>query len=407
MRRVVVLAVMLGALGCAQTKNVSWESAPQPRKSPAALPQVASMLPSSRASRGSSVLAFTLSALPFGAMLAVAIGLALRHRRRAQAESALDPRAPLVDGPAVVFGTVEGDQPGQSFVTIRIHQYGSEWQNKGAWQHRWAETGRDVTARPFRITRADGSRVLVEPDESVVIHDTLLVTEQKDLLTRDRVAEIRVGDEVHVYGELRGALAVRDRGAYREARTEPVLRPPPRSPMVIAHEPAGEAEAKRARFHAWGAAGLTLVLGGLGLVSSGWLRLVATGREATLAVTSTGTWQTWSKPKNRPGYWVAHYAVRGQATLPGEYAAVTLEDECSAELHACIRAGQCASVPFVVAGPYAEVGEPGLSTDQIAGLVMITLLAGFIYPIWAWTTRPWYVRKKLAEGGSGRLLGSS
>ncbi len=379
------------------------------------------MLPLGRLRTSSAALALALNVAPLGVMLAVALGLARRHRRRAEAELALDPRAPLVDGPAVVFGKVDADggDPddtggggAEPVVTIRIHQAGKEWQSKGAWSHRWAETGRAVSARAFRLTRSDGTRVRVEPDEaSVVIHDTMLVTERGRhayASMRDRVAQVRAGDDVHAYGELRGALALGDRSAYREAHKDPVLRAPQGSPMVIAHEPAGDTEKKRARFHTRAAAALVL---GLGLVVGlGWdyVRLVSTGQTVTVTPTHVATWQTWVKPKNQPGYWVTHHAVRGQTKLPGEPTAITLDDACSAELYDCVRAGACTGVPFVVAGgsgaSVTGVGEAGLERDRVVGMVLLTLIAGLCYPIWAWSTRPWYVRKRLVESGSGRLL---
>ena len=46
----------------------------------------------------------------------------LIHRHRARAEGTLDPGAPLVDGPAVIFGVVELDPgEGEPAASLRIH----------------------------------------------------------------------------------------------------------------------------------------------------------------------------------------------------------------------------------------------------------------------------------------------
>ncbi len=354
----------------------------------------------------SAFVAVTFVGLPFGAMLAAAVALAFRHGRRARAEAALSPGAPLADGPAVVFGVVEGDPSAKPPVVVRIRQRGTEMCSKGSWSHAWRETDRKVEVEPFTLVRADGSRVQVEADERVVIDEALVRFERHAENLRDRVAEIVPGAEIHVTGELSGVGAGAHAGAYRASGTPPVLRPPRTGPMVIADEPGGDTDRRRARFQAIAAAGLAAAIACAWLVASPYANLVVGGVRVMARPTEVGTWRTWAKPKNRPGYWVTHYAVRAEGALPIGLL-VALDDECNGLIYDCAKAGTCPQVPFVVAARNPELHQigygPTLSAGQIAVLILLGLGVGLAYPLTALATRPWYLRRKVNDSGPGRL----
>jgi hypothetical protein len=345
-------------------------------------------------------------ALPFGATLAAAVTLASLHRRRARAEEALSPGAPLADGPAVVFGVVEGEPGAAPPVVVRIHQRGTEVQNKGAWSHKWRETGRDVEVHGFTIVRADGARVRVEPDERVVIHENLVRFELTAYASRERIAEIVPGAQIHVTGELAGAGAAARAGAYRASGAVPVLRPPRTGPMVIADEPVGDTDRHRMRFHALAAAVLAASFVTTVALAMPYSALILDGTHVLATPTEVGTWKTYYKPKNGAGRWITHYALRAEATLPSG-APVTLEDECGYSVYDCAEYGRCADVPFVVSAhrpDLQQIGDgPTIPAVAIALIVMLGICVGGGYPLAALATRPWYMRRKVNDGGKGRL----
>ena len=333
----------------------------------------------------------------------------------------VDPRAPLADGSAIVFGVVEGEAgEGGPAVVITIHQRGTEEHVEGTTTQHWKETHRESNARPFYVRRDDGSRVRVEPDERVVVHDALLGVVRGSVKDqRSRVAEVRPGEQVHVSGELAGAgrstgdLRASDRkltaargGVYRTVAVEPVLRPPRFAPMVISSEPPGDTEKKRMRFHAWCAVGLAAVLAFAGaVVVRDYLFLVLDGQRVRVTPTAFRTWTEWVQPKGTSGHRVTYYAVRAQALAPG--GVVTLEDQCTSELYERVRAGEQVEVSFVVATHHPSVfqlGEgPAISEGQVMGLSMLLLALGGIYPLAARMTRPWYARRKVNDTVSGPL----
>lgn len=396
----------------APLKGLQWEavggygpraSAPTPSLS------VAARTPFSpgQASPSASATVAGGTTIAMAALLAAAVALIARHRRRARAEAALLPGALLAEGPAVVFGVVEGGAGTESPVVVTIYQAGSEYCNKGQWRHTWKEQRREVDARPFTLVRADGVRVSVEPDERVVVHDKLTEIRRHDVASRSRVATVRPGDEIHVTGELSGMSA--GRGAYRGSGAQPVLRPPRSSPMVVAHEPVGETERERMRFHVKALAALVAAALALGALLAPYVTFAFQGRVVQALATHTATWRVWVKPKNSAGYWQTHYAVRAAAfSNPQTGEPLTLDAECDRELYDRARAGQAEAIPFVVAGngggaTYALGDRATLARGALVGLLLIVLAAGIAYPVVTHGTAPWYLRRKVDDSGSGRL----
>lgn len=414
MLRAALLAALLGLLGCARTPT--WTPL---AGAPAAGGYDAANWPFDERERGvlardavsggtSETLADLFGFLFYGAMFSCASFWVWSHRRRALMEMASDPRAPLADGPAVVFGTVEAPPGWQgAVVRIDIHQLGTEWQHKGAWHHAWKEQRRDVLARPFVIVRDDGVRVQVEPDPRVVVHDAHDDITRHSRNQRTRVCDIAPGERVHVSGEVACATAAQAHaGAYRQGQGMPVLRPPRVGRMVISAEAPGATSLARMRFHRNWAVALALVFAFVcAAVMPAYLVLATTGATEWVTPTATDYWRTWHKPKNSSGYWVYHHAIQGAFVRDG--ATVTVGDETGDGPSRCVESRQCARVPFVVSTvdpSWHQFGvDPHLTTGRAVLLILFCLVLLIAYPASAVGSRPWYLRAKVNDTGSGML----
>ena len=360
-------------------------------------------------SAGSSAALATVAGFGFYAgMFAAAALWSWVHRRRARVERSSDPRAALRDGPAVVFGTVEAP-PGWSGPVIRvdIHQLGNEWQHKGAWHHTWREQHRTVNVRPFTLVRDDGVRVQVEPDARVVVHDLHDDIQRHGRTHRTRVCDIQPGERVHVSGDLVGASAAHaSAGAYRQGGPLPTLRAPAVGRLVVSAEAPGATSLARERFHRkWAIAFLAVFAFLAAAVMPAYLLLAATGEVESVTPTATDRWRTWHKPKNGRGYWVSHHAVQGTFVRDG--VTHTVSDETGDGPTGCVERGECARVPFVVSAVAPEWhqygSDPHLTTGRVVLLVLFALTLAIAYPASTVSTRPWYLREKVHDTGTGRL----
>lgn len=406
-RLAVTLLLALALAGCRRELDHPWRPIDAPAVVPEPVPAEEGILTHDRMSSGCSRVTVSLAAdLPFGGMCLVALALALLHRRRARAAAAIDPTAKLVDGPAVIVGTVETEGDAAA-VMVRIAQTGSEYLSRSGWTHHWQETERMASARPFHVRRDDGIRVRVEPDDDVALHHDLHTIVHRSLTQRVRVAEINAGMRVQVSGELSGAGVLgRAQSAYREGAGEPQLRPPRTGKMVITTEASDDVENSRMRFHLLAAA----------LLAVAWLIVSASvlydytplrfdGRLVYAWPTAVSNWKVWVAPKGRSGQWVEEYAVRGVTEIRGR--SVTLEDESGHAMYACAGAGRCATVPFVVAEHAPSIYQIGLAPTlhgiQHMVLCIIGVIGGLVYPLMAWASRPWYSRGRVDSQGRGRL----
>ena len=357
----------------------------------------------------SAIIAHGLGNAPMTGMLISALALAVAHHRRARAQQAFDPRAPLRDGPAMIFGEVESlpDHEG-AVVEIQIEQHGTEHTSKSSTNHTWKEIDREVRVSPFFVVRGDGTRVRVEPDEQVALEDGLVVIVGNRSDARARRAALSAGARVHIDGELRGASrhAARE-DAYRSPSSGPVLSPPRFGRMVISTKRPGETEETRAGFHLRWAAALAVLFA---LLAGVWMpsyELLAFDGKAVMAeVTGSRTWQERVKPKNKPSRLVTYYSVR--ARMPsGDGLFTTLEDDCNEALYTCVAQGRCAHVPFVVSthlpSLHQLVARPALSVSRCIGILMLTLFLGLAYTMSTNDSQPWYMKKKLDESGRGKL----
>ena len=330
----------------------------------------------------------------------------LQHRRRAELERSFDAKAPLRDGFAWVLGQVELE-PGDRGPAIRvaITQRGRHWRGKNGWFHDWKETSREVSVRPFWVRRFDGSRVRVEPDEGVALHDALSRMQQSSQFDRVRFAELVPGEVVHVRGTLFGVSRAQD-SAYRGGAPEPVLRPSRGTVMVVSTEPPGATSELRARHHKrWVlAAALLAVVVPMTVFPTATL-LAFTGVPVTATPVATRHWQQWVKPKNSAGFWVQHYGVRATRTLEGR--TQVLADECGGTTFEGVQGGMFPELPFVVSRLSDDVVQfgygPQLTDGRAALLALFAVVLALVYPIAALSGRPWYVQRRVIDTGAGQL----
>jgi hypothetical protein len=415
--RAALLAALLGALGC--QREPTWTPV---SGYPAANGYGATNWPFEERETGviardvvtastSDAIADVFGFLLYGVMFSAAAFWVWSHRRRALMELGSDPRAPLVDGPAVVVGTVE-PPPGWNgpVVRIDIHQVGNEWQHKGAWHHAWKEQRRDVNVRPFTIVRDDGVRVQVEPDARVAVHDSHNDIQRHNHTQRTRICDIKPGERVHVSGVVVGAQSAQGHGgAYRQGYGAPTVRAPAVGRMVISAEAPGATSLARMRFHRNWAIALAAVFTFLcAVVMPEYLVLSATGQTEWATPTATDYWRTWHKPKNSSGYWVYHHAIQGTVTRDGE--TLSVSDETGDGPSRCVESRQCLQVPFVVssiAPSYHQFGlDPHLTTGRVVLLVLFGLVLLIAYPASVVSSRPWYLHSKVNDTGSGPLAAS-
>jgi hypothetical protein len=356
----------------------------------------------------SATLADLFVHVPYALLFAFAAFFTWHHNRRAVMERASNPNAPLVDGPAVVFGTVESNPDWQGpVVRLDIHQAGTEWCNKGSWHHQWRETNRTLNRRPFVVVRDDGVRVQIEPDERVILHDET-DTVRHDLTTRTRVAAIEPGQRVHVSGTLAGASLAQSNvgGAYRGGYGMPSLRAPSIGRMVISNERPGEPALARMRFHRAWAIGIAALVAFLVSVVMPAFELLSLSNDLVwVTPTEARNWREWHKPKNSSGYWVYRYSLRGSYVDQGVTRVV--EDDCGEAYHRYATERPCAPVPFTVstiAPSWHQIGTgPQLTVGRciMLGILCLTLL--IVYPASVSASRPWYEKKRVVDSGNGRL----
>ncbi len=351
-----------------------------------------------------------LGHVPYALLMAAALALGFFHRRRAELEKGVDPRAPLRDGDGAVTGTVEAPPGWQGpVVRLDIHQLGREWQHKGAWNHNWTETSRTLHTRPFTIVRDDGQRVQVEPPQEIALHDDHGRIVRHDYARRTRFAEVLAGDRVTVVGGITGAGQGAALGAYRASGNGPVVRAPSVGKMVVSTEAPGATSSARMRFHFKWLVGLGVVVGFLaGVVMPEYELLSLTGRTEQVTPTHVRSWRVWHKPRHGSGYWVNHYAVKGVYRRDGVEQVV--DDEVGPDVYDCVEGGACTRVPFTVssvAPTWHQFGTaPMLTVGRNVIMGLFLLVIAIAYPVSAFSTRPWYMKRKVVDGGRGQLSAS-
>jgi hypothetical protein len=351
-------------------------------------------------------LLFFLWALPCGFIAGWSLLWWLHHRKRAAAERDYDPRAPLANGHRLVVGQVELEEGATgAAIALAIHQRGRDWKGKNGWHHTWTEESRALRARTFWLRLFDGTRVRVEPDDRVVLRDELSRVERTSRFDRVRYAELEPGETAHVAGTLFG-VAPPVGSAYRAAASEPVMRPPRGGPMVVSTERPGDTSDGRAdAYRAWlvFTAVVALVLPVVVFPTVALLGL--TGQTVRATPVATRHWQVYHKPKNSPGYYVQHYAVR--AERPAHGGRQVLTDECNENLWGCVQGAQCPQVRYTVStlsDDVVQVGDgPQLTDGRAVTLGLASFVMLLLYPLTVMASRPWYHKRKIVDSGSGQL----
>lgn len=337
--------------------------------------------------------------LPAGTVLVVAGALWRAHRRRASQEASSIADGPLVDGPAVVQGTVETD--GGPAIVVAVTQRRITHKDKQGREHaRWTELRREVVASPFRVRLRDGRVVRVEPTRSVLLRDAIEAPEPVDEATRRRCIRLRAGEHAWVSGVLSGAGPRGTRSAYREGAPPAVLRSPRLSRMVVSTEPPGAYHAERESYHRGYFKGLLVALAVVHVLVLWDVALqTLSGRGVTLLIERTSTWDTWTKPKNQAGHFVRHCGVSGRA-IPGD---APEEHEVSCAFHACAVRGACRTLPTRRALLTADLmREPGRAPTVHEVQVFLAGIVGWValvaYWIAARAALPWYAGGKVNDG---------
>jgi len=350
---------------------------------------------------GAIVVAFGWGLL--GGLLVYLLLMRARHARRAATAEREQGRANarLAPGAAVIAGRVIDNGHGPA-VTVRIHQDGYQRSSKGSYYHHWKESARDVTVRPFYVARASGELVRVVPDERVFLVDRLdgIVDEDGvERRRRTRTATLTTGEPVYVTGILAWGIDPQQSGGYRGAGRALIMTPPARGRMLISTEPLIGRHLHAARVH--GKLALVTVVALLLAHGGYFLRyhaLALFGRPVDAVVTDRRTWQVWHKPKTGSGYWVHHYAVSARDPATDAW----FDEECSASYHDVARAGD--TVPFLVAGPFAQLGlVPRQNAVKLGIFVTLVLIYALVIVGVLQGARPWWDRRRIVDAGSGRL----
>ncbi len=328
--------------------------------------------------------------------------------RQAASEQSIDPVGPLRAGPFALVGTVEvesGDNP----VTIWIEQVGRESRHKNRWSHSWKETSRRIDVHPFVVRRDDGQTVKVEPGTRVVLHDTLSRFEYGGPhSTRTRIAEVKPGDRVYVTGKLVDVGVHGGGGVYREALRMPRLIPASTGPMVLSTEAPGGTARRLGRLQRWCSIAVGIVLASqlVAVISPYWVQQLF-GTTTVGTIQRVRTYETWHKPKNSSGYWTTH--TEAQVSWADDQLA---NFRVTSDLFTCAARGGCDRVVV------RSARLAGFTTSQLGGrptlgsnraLVLFFVSAGALI---AWLAvllgaRPWWLRRKVVDRGSGRLSGTT
>ena len=187
-------------------------------------------------------------------LLGIAVTALLRARQRAAraraARASMNLDGPLVEGAAVVSGTVE-HAPGHAVaVRVEITQRGEQWTYERRLRYRWREVKREVLVAPFYLRRADGTRIRVEPDGTVELADALDTQVRTGPEVRVVSAELVPGEVAHVRGVLERAAPTSPSEAtgYRDGGSIWLLRPA-RTGMLASTTLLGVGLRERAAYH--------------------------------------------------------------------------------------------------------------------------------------------------------------
>ena len=177
---------------------------------------------------------------------------AARKSRRAarEADEVVKNAAPIVPGARFVAGKVELAQGQGMAVEVTVTQFGNETQTKSGYSHTWKEVKRSIQVRPFYLRHESGTRIRVEPPQSVLLVDALDQMEWTAQNHRRRRAELVPGEEAVVEGSLQRGHdpEAMQSGGYRDAAVLGwVMKPAADGGMHISTEDLSRRHTLRAR----------------------------------------------------------------------------------------------------------------------------------------------------------------
>lgn len=308
---------------------------------------------------------------------------------------------PLSRGPQrAVYGRVESDVPHGAPVQLKLVQKVVAHSSKNRRWYEWEETSRTVSVTPFYVVQADGQAVFVEPDDDVLIVDSLETEHvEGEKNQRTQTSSISNGEMIFVYGDLHEGAHPRAASGYRDGGTGWIMRPPRRTRMLLATSALSERYAKRITFlRQW-----TLIAAGVWaffhlFVTLPFAALALAGKQTEAivrdqhAARSSGKSREWH-------YWII--AQSGGAFCTEEVRHFTYE---SIEQRRSRGLNANTTVPMLHAGNlFCRFGTQP-TAPGIPIFIGLFVSSGAIFlGIRAYRKRfPWYDMKKLVEyGGEG------
>jgi hypothetical protein len=333
---------------------------------------------------------------------------AVRHARKARAATASVAKTePRAEGPSVLFGTVETEDPARPAVTVTVSERGEERTYKNNVSHTWTETDRRVEVEPFYLVLPSGTRVRVEPDPDVFLVDTLDLVRRGN--PRTRRASLDHGEAAYVEGVLgtgyhprTDAAGAREvEGLYRGALPTGFVMTNGIERMLISTEPLALRHERRARAHRQMAMAFGLALIVMNTLLFGAANLVnLAGEVVPTRLRAARTWETSNK-----GVSTTHYGVRSSYLEPATGAEVEVDDEVSGEAWVLATSGE--RIPFRVVRRWPMFFNAG--TGATVGIVRVILgVAGvggllLLYRRRARKARSWFDEAIIVEEGTGPL----
>lgn len=333
------------------------------------------------------VVVFVTVRIGYGAV----IGL-LRARRRdrlaREAEASVSDKPPVLEEgrDVVLSGIVHHCEDQNVAVKVTVRQHGSEAESSGTWSHSWVEIDREIYLAPFLLELADGQTVEVHPPKNVDVADALDQKVWIDRNYRELSAELIPGEHIFARGRLTRSDRAKPAAAYRDVGWGWALGPS-EGQMLLSSEPMGHGLRSRAAFHrfyGWLAVALLIA----SQLSFAWFYGRLLGPTELATVTGKNSYTS----TNDDDEVTVHYEV----TVRGESIEIDEGD------YARIQRGT--KLPIRGTGHNWELGS-GATIAWYHALVLIVITLGYstLYYLRRQTSRPWFRRKVIQSGNSGRL----
>lgn len=354
--------------------------------------------------------------LPALALAAAIRALTLLRSARSQL---LATRSPFRHraGPTAVQGRVDWRGASEPPVRVTLTQtVESQRMNRhGHLERCWVEAERETRMDPFDLVLADGTRIAVEPPPDAKLVDELDRVEAVSPGRRRKHATLDEGEEVWVVGALRPsrrrARDVAYRGAVAASRTDALDAPPARplvlreprvGDMLLASGPLAAPLKRQAGFHVLAAVIFAMTTMWVDLGSFGsFHRLLFDGAKTTGVVVDQ---RSARLPGTSRGNGIDLTFVSVRYRRPGDAADRVTEVRAPWRVYDLARrgeaAGQSLTIPLVVAkhgSTLIQLGE-GVYLDGFwLPVLLLCVVAGFVYAGLATRVAPWYERRRVVD----------